>query len=163
MFKIETGNVFTAPIDVLLQGNNCYCIWGAGVARILKQDYPLAYEADLATEEGDESKLGTYTSWTGPHAKIPNKTVTIVNCYSQYDVSSPGVRADYNAIKWVLQKVAEDFKEKVIGYPFLGAGLAQGNPEVLLNIFLEVFKDSPVDATLYLLPGEFPGVERKVY
>jgi len=163
MFKTVTGDVFTAELDVLLQGNNCFCVWGAGVARILKRDYPLAFKADLVTEEGDVGKLGTYSSWTGPHLKIPNKDVTIVNCYTQYDTSSPDVRADYNAIKWVLEKVAEDFKDKVIGMPFLGAGLAGGDPATILDIFLEVFKNSSVDATLYLLPNEFPEVERKTY
>ena len=163
MFKAVTGDVFSAEVDVLVHGCNAFHAMHSGVAGIVRREYMGAINEDYATAKSDENKMGTYSFWTGPHARLPGRTITICNAYTQFDYGRNKVHADYNAIKWVMQKIAEDFKDKVIGFPAIGCGLAGGLMSTVLDIFLEVFKKSSVDATLYLLPNEFQEVERKTY
>jgi O-acetyl-ADP-ribose deacetylase (regulator of RNase III) len=165
MFKIVDGDVFDANIDVLVQGCNCFTSMGSGVAKIVHKEYPEAYAADCKTIRGDRSKLGSYTQWTGNHSRIPNKIITIVNGYTQYDFGrdSNSLYANYDAIKRVMEMVSCEFNGKIIGMPFIGAGLASGNPETILKIFIEVFKPTSNDVTLYLIPTEFLEVVRGIY
>lgn len=163
MFKVQDGDVFSAELDVLVHGCNAFHAAHSGVAAIVRREYIGAINADYATIKGDTGKMGTYSSWTGPHTRLAEKNITICNAYTQYRFGGGKIHADYNAIKWVMQKIAKDFKDKVIGLPLVGCGLAGGSSTIVLEILKDVFKDSPIDATLYLLPGEFPEVERKVY
>ncbi len=48
--------------DVIIHGCNCFCTMGAGIAKAIREQYPAAYEADLATEKGNRGKLGSYSS-----------------------------------------------------------------------------------------------------
>ncbi len=163
MFQVIDGDAFNANIDVLCQGNNIYNTWGAGFALIAKKEYPKAYTVDCATIKGDKTKLGTYTFWTGPHSRIPNKTITLLNCYTQSSFKRNSVQADYEAINNVMKKISVDFKNKSIGFPFIGAGLAGGDPQTILNIFVDIFKNTPNTTTLYLRTNEFFDIERKQY
>jgi O-acetyl-ADP-ribose deacetylase (regulator of RNase III) len=47
--------------NVICHGSNCFCTFGAGIAKQIKQEFPEAYEADLKTNKGDKSKLGWYS------------------------------------------------------------------------------------------------------
>lgn len=164
-FRVLDGDLFSKDIQVIVHGANCFNTMGSGVARIIHDEYPLAYVEDCKTIKGDKNKLGTYTFWTGPHFRIPNKTVTIVNAYSQYDFGrNPNqVFANYEAITKVMNKINQDFPVSIIALPFLGAGLAGGSPQIILDIFLNAFKTSSNDVTLYLIPGQFPEVRRGSY
>lgn len=165
-FRVLDGDLFNKDIQVIVQGCNCFITQGSGIARIVHDEYPEAYAADCKTIKGDINKLGTYTHWTGPHSRIPNKTITIVNAYSQYDFGRlrPGlIFANYEAIKRVMNKINQDFPTNIIALPFLGAGLAGGSPEIILNIFLDAFKNSSNDVTLYLITGQFSEVVRGSY
>lgn len=38
--------------DVIVHGCNCQCAMGAGIAKSIKETFPEAYKADLATTKG---------------------------------------------------------------------------------------------------------------
>lgn len=155
MLKVIESDLFSQPVDVIITSCNCFNTMGGGVAWVIRQEYPGAWQADQNTIKGDRSKLGTFTSWTGNHARLPNRTVTIVNLYGQYDYGTNKVNADYDAIKRGLEAVNRTFTNNVIGLPFAGAGLAKGSPVVLFSIFKEVFDNSPNQVFLCLRHGEF--------
>jgi O-acetyl-ADP-ribose deacetylase (regulator of RNase III) len=67
--------------DVIVHGCNCFCQMGAGIAKTIKQVFPAAYQADLATVAGDQTKLGTYSV---AQVKVPGRMLVIVNGYTQY-------------------------------------------------------------------------------
>lgn len=161
-FRILDGDVFNDPdINILVQGCNCFCTMGSGVARVIHDEYPGAYEADQQTIRGDKSKLGNYTKWTGPHSRIPDKTITIVNAYTQYGFGSGKIFADYQAIENVMNKILVEFPSSYkIGMPFIGAGLAGGDPHVIAFIFDRVFGKAVQEARLILRPTEFPTIPR---
>lgn len=133
--------------DVIIHGCNCQCTMGAGIAKGIKQTFPAAYKADLATERGDRDKLGMYSS-----AEVlvgEDQPLIIVNGYTQLDFrrrKMPNV--DYDAIRSVLKAVKTDFPDKRIGYPAIGAGLAGGDWEVIGEIIAEELMN--VDHTFVL-------------
>ncbi|MCD4722820.1 MAG: macro domain-containing protein [Desulfobacula sp.] len=117
--------------DVIIHGCNCFCSMGAGIAKLIRDDFPAAYQADLKTGMGDKEKLGTYS-----HARIEKNgnIFTVVNGYTQYDFSGHGTLVDYKAIQKLFSRIKNNFTNQKIGYPKIGAGLAKGDWEVISNI-----------------------------
>ena len=127
--------------DVIIHGCNCQNTMGAGIAKSIKQQFPAAYAADLATEKGSRDKLSTYSSAT---VDCDGHELTIVNAYTQFHWRSPGTKrgdrgfnADYDAIRSVFAAIKSDFAGKRIGYPLIGAGLAGGDWNVISEIITE--------------------------
>lgn len=116
--------------DVVVHGCNCFCVMGAGIALSIKRWFPQAYIADFKTMEGDEKKLGTYSSTYDRKYKV-----TVVNAYTQYYYGGRHVK--YDAVRSVFKKIKSDFSGKRIGYPKIGAGLGGGNWEVISKIIDE--------------------------
>jgi O-acetyl-ADP-ribose deacetylase (regulator of RNase III) len=114
--------------DVIVQGCNCFCQMGKGLALSIKEQFPEAYAADCETVKADRSKLGTYSM-----AKIerPGVSFVIINGYTQFSWKGEGVLADYDAVRSVMAAVAREFKGARIGYPMIGAGLARGDWNVI--------------------------------
>lgn len=110
--------------DVIVHGCNCQCQMGKGIALSIKRLFPEAYKADCATEKGAFSKLGTMSI---AEIKRSNVGFFIVNAYTQFHWRGEGVKADYDAIRKVMQGVKLKFAGKRIGYPRIGAGLAGGD------------------------------------
>jgi O-acetyl-ADP-ribose deacetylase (regulator of RNase III) len=121
-------------LDVILHGCNCQCQMGKGIALSIKQRFPEAYKADLRTEKGARSKLGTIS-----FADIARdeRAFTIVNAYTQFHWRGDGVKADYEAIRRAMRVVSSRFSGKRIGYPKIGAGLAGGDWDIIARIIDE--------------------------
>ncbi len=120
--------------DVIVHGCNCFCTMGAGIAKSIRDNFPEAYQADLRTEMGDKTKLGTYS-----YAQVNKQEnrLTIVNGYTQYDFSGENILVDYRAIRELFSKIKTDFRNQRIGYPKIGAGLAKGDWQVISGIINE--------------------------
>lgn len=129
---IELAKV--GKFDVIVQGCNCQCRMGRGIALTIKQQFPEAVAADCQTVVGDRSKLGSFTS-----AKIDRDgyDFTIVNGYTQFHWDGEGVLADYDAIRAVFRQIKAQFSGQRIGYPKLGAGLARGDWAIIAQIITE--------------------------
>lgn len=85
--------------DFIVQGCNCYNAMGSGVARTVKDFYKPAYNADLATKEGDLSKLGKFTVAEVVNFSDNSYAFKIINAYTQagfWDTGKPNV--DYEAV-----------------------------------------------------------------
>jgi O-acetyl-ADP-ribose deacetylase (regulator of RNase III) len=128
LIKLATDGEF----DVIIHGCNCFCTMSAGIAKLIKKQFPEAYEADLATEKGEKSKIGTI-SWV----KSADRKLFIVNGYTQFNWKGNGRKADYEAIRAVFKKVKTEFSGLRIGYPAIGAGLAGGDWNVIGAIIEE--------------------------
>ena len=123
--------------DIIIHGCNCFCSMSGGIARTIKQEFPLAFAADLKTTPGDKEKLGLYTS---AKAKIRKGDLIIINAYTQYDFKGAGTLADYEAIRSVFKAIKTDFSGLRIGYPAIGAGLARGDWSLISKIITEELK-----------------------
>ena len=136
--QIEKGDLVqkakAGEFDVIVHGCNCFCTMGAGIAKTIKQVFPAAYEADVATLAGDKTKLVQYTV-----AKVQagGKALAIVNAYTQYDWKGPGRKADYEALRQAFRRIKHEFTGQRIAYPAIGAGLAGGEWPVIAAIIEE--------------------------
>lgn len=120
--------------DVIVHGCNCFCTMGAGIAKGIKQNFPEAYEADLKTEKGAKSKLGTISS---AEIESSNGRLVVVNAYTQYDWRGAGIKVDYGAVRSAFKEIRKRFTGLRIGYPAIGAGLAGGDWKVVSGIIEE--------------------------
>jgi len=133
--KIVHGDLIKLALDgefdVIIHGCNCHCAMGAGIAKSIKSTFPEAYKADCETIKGSKDKLGTISFAT---VDRDGTKITIVNGYTQYHWRGAGVLVDYDAVRSVMRSVKSSFSGKRIGYPKIGAGLANGDWEKISNI-----------------------------
>lgn len=136
--KIIKGDLIKLALagefEVIVHGCNCFCTMGAGIAKTIKQKFPAAYQADLATVKGEKSKLGKISHAT---IELPKGKLIVVNGYTQYHWKGYDVKADYEAIRQVFKSIKDNFSGLRIGYPALGAGLAGGNWAIIAQIIEE--------------------------
>lgn len=75
----------TGRYYALLHQANCFNTMNSGVARAIREEFPMAYAADLKTIKGDQFKLGTYS-----YAAINELSGYIINLYGQYNYGRDG-------------------------------------------------------------------------
>lgn len=109
--------------DVLVHGCNCMNTMGAGIAKQVRNHFPEAFDADMATRRGDKSKLGAFSSALVVRGAF---SFTVVNAYTQYDWRGTGVKVDYEAVSRVFAAIGAEWRGARIAYPMIGAGLAGG-------------------------------------
>lgn len=172
MIQQIVGDLLTDPtIHVIAHQANLFHTFGGGIAKVIREKFPEAYAADCATLHGDKDevqtdgsvisgrdKLGTYSKAVLPDGRM------IVNCYSQTGMGATDRNTSYNDILIIFREIeaklakynaANPGKEKVVGVPYkYGCGLAGGAWRIVLAIFEEVFKNSPVTLKIVRLPSE---------
>ena len=147
MVKIIYGNLLDFPngIDFIAHSCNTQNVMGAGIARQIKDRYPLAYEADCHAMHEDEVGLGSYSfAWTDA-----TQTKGIYNMYSQDKLG--GERAvDYEGFYLALQNVANhiewqdkhDDEISSLGLPWMiSCGLAGGSWNVIFSMINDILID----------------------
>lgn len=120
--------------DGIVHGCNCFCNMGAGIAKTISKEFPIALEADKATSHGDNSKLGSYTIAETEHGDI-------INAYTQFHYGFGKVNCDYDAIKNVFTTLNEEYKGKYLGIPLIGCGLAGGDWSIVEKLINESTPD----------------------
>ena len=134
------GNLLLSNCEVIAHGCNCFHTMGAGIAHQIKKYFPQAYEADRRTEYASREKLGTFS-------KAEQNGKTIYNLYTQYSTASlPGdCVLDYQALRKALTALAKDTALEVkIGIPWIGCGLAGGDPIIVKDIIEDIFSGRTV-------------------
>lgn len=122
--KYISGNLITlakeGKFDIIVHGCNCFNTMGSGIAREIKENFPIAWEADQATKKGARSKLGTYT--------FAMYDPIVINAYTQYDYGRDGKdRFEYEAFETILENLRLRWPNAHFGFPAIGQGLAGGN------------------------------------
>ena len=128
--------------DGIVHGCNCFCNMGAGIAKTISKEFPVALEADKTTLRGDDSKLGSYTI-------AETEFGNIINAYTQYHYGFGKVNCDYDAILKVFTTLNKEYKGKTIGIPLIGCGLAGGDWSIVEKLINESTPD--LDIHLYYL------------
>jgi O-acetyl-ADP-ribose deacetylase (regulator of RNase III) len=135
MLQHKKGNLLdlaeAGDFDIVVQGCNCFNTMGGGIAREIRERYPMAHMVDYGTLKGDYNKLGNWTTaFTGKFL--------IVNAYTQYNMSRGTDVFEYTAFQLILEKLAFVFPGKRFGLPYIGCGLAGGEQETIVDM-IEVF------------------------
>lgn len=145
-------------MDLLIQGCNCFCSFGGGLAAEILVRLPQAYEADKQTVCGDITKLGKYSQYQF------NNGAYIINGYTQFHYNEAlnnepllegdnvPVLADYTAIAQLFDLIAKEFKDaKTIGIPKIGAGLAFGDWDIIEQLVINKLVNKGFDVTVYVI------------
>lgn len=146
MLKHVSGNLITKALqgeyDVVVHGCNCYCNMGAGIALTIQRIWPQALAADQRTKYGDASKIGTYSYATGFTRTSPVRTFHIINAYTQVgcNASKAVDLFEYDGFIDILNELRSNFPDARFGFPYIGMGLAGGDPERIIPM-LEVFAE----------------------
>ena len=139
------GNYFGAPFEIGLHVCNLYHIFGAGIAKEIKKQYPEAYLADLNTKKGDVTRLGTISIGK---VEGEGKLSHIVNLYAMRGLGPAVRQLSYDALIDCLERTIQyfSFAESPfsIGIPYgMGCGLAGGDWKIVEAIIESCFKDYP--------------------
>lgn len=164
MVTHQVIDLLAAKVNAIAHQANCFHIMGGGVARVIRQKYPEAYNADLKTRKGSRKKLGTFSKADASDG------MQIYNVYSQFDLSRGiGDRATlYDMVEQGLRAVEEDLagpmtitdtidlntEPVILGIPYnYGCVLGGGSWRIVEAIIHEVFSTSPIDVLLCEWPA----------
>ena len=130
--------------DIIVHGCNCQNVMGAGIAKQIKERYPVAYRADTNMHKRTawpNELLGTWSWHVGCVAPNGNK-FTIVNAYTQLNYMPRGIdHFEYESFKLILKKLAMVAPRDRFGFPMIGMGLAGGDPARIIPM-LEEFAET---------------------
>jgi len=140
MIKYIDGDLIklaqAGEFNVIIHGCNCWNTMGSGIAAQIRKVFPRAFTEDYKTIRGDKDKLGTITI-----AKYD--CCDIVNAYTQFKFGQ-GRHADYDAIRGCMKEIQRLYTGKKIGLPFIGAGLAGGDWNIISVIIEEELADEDI-------------------
>jgi O-acetyl-ADP-ribose deacetylase (regulator of RNase III) len=149
MLKHIKGNLLdlaeAGEFDIVVQGCNCFCAMGGGIAREIAERYSHVAAVDAQTQRGDYTKLG---NWTVGRA---TDKFLIINAYTQYNMSTGEDVFEYTAFQLILQKLLRLYGDCRIGLPYIGMGLAKGDKRIIMQqieLFAQRVSDKGGSVTL---------------
>lgn len=148
--KLIKADIFEDPTGIIAHGCNTQGVMGSGIAKIVKDRFPLAY-----TEYYKLCKSYTDTSLLLGDCQLVVITddLIIANCFTQqYYGKAGGPYADLSAIKESLTRAAEFNKmvdnEFQLKMPKIGAGLGGLDWNDVAQVVEEV--EESVDIEIYV-------------
>lgn len=120
--------------DVIVHECSCDCDMQIGLGKQIRQFFPEAYMADMATVCGDMGKLGNYSKAT---SRVKNGELIIINAYTRQNNDNDMC----GAIKSVFQKIKSEFSGLRIGYPQIGTRLKTRSWDQISPIIDEALAD----------------------
>ena len=130
--------------SALVQQLNCFHTQGSGIARRIREEWPIVYDVDVQNSKfGDKTKLGTFT-WA---EVIPNKFA--FGLYSQFNFGGKSRCTSYDALAdglITLNQHLQDNEIFTLGLPKrIGSALGGGSWPIVEAIITDVFQHSPID------------------
>ncbi len=163
----KTGNLLEAPVDYICHQVNCQGRMGSGIAKQIREKWPVVYEEYHAKfQEMENEIIEMCGSWEiqmdvsevllGHTQIVPiNDKQSVVNMFAQQYYGYDGLRyTSYDAFWACLGKILDEVpKGSTIGFPWrIGCGLGGANWEVITTMIEEVLaKDYEV--YIYILEG----------
>lgn len=133
-----------------MHGCNAQGVMGSGVAKIIKDMYPKAFEVYA-------SQHPYYILGEVIPVQVTDE-LTIINAITQEWFGTDKRHADYDAIRQAMKGAQHVMNSKVydgpreLHMPFIGAGLAGGDPDTILAIMEEELGEADFDSTLWIYP-----------
>lgn len=144
--KIINGNILHAKSGILAHGVNCRGVMGAGLARQIREKWPVVYKRYMEEPVGPEMLGSVQFVEIGQLIK-DKPPLVVANCWTQvfYGMKPPhdgaAQHADYKAIEEALTKVVQraiDDNTCVHIPMWIGCGLAGGDPAVVSKIVEDI-------------------------
>lgn len=148
-FRVRYGDMFAeVEAGFIMHGCNAQGVMGSGVARIIKERYRKAYEVYAA--QAPHYILGEVIP-----VQVTDELI-IINAITQNLFGVNQVHADYDAIRQAMKGAKHVVTSNIFNgpqelhMPFIGAGLAGGDPDTIVAIMGEELTSAPFEATLWL-------------
>ena len=160
MVRYKNGDLFGSKCNVICHQVNCQGVMGAGIAKTIRDRYPMVYQRFLARHQKQGSRLGDIDII---YQQDSARGLYIVNLYAQDNYLPRDVcHTDYSAFKECLEKLKteichyRDFclpKMKFkIGFPdHIGCGLAGGLWSVVKGMIETAFSGQEWDVEVWNL------------
>lgn len=115
--------------DMIVHGCNCFCNFGAGFALAVRKKMPALFEADLATEKGDRTKMGRISY---AECRLGDKDIIGVNAYTQFRYGRGGPHFEYGSLRSCMERCSALLyhygnEGRRIIMPKIGSGYAGGD------------------------------------
>lgn len=146
------GSLLDVKEGLLVHGCNAQGVMGSGVAKAIRDTYPIAYQLYRKQYEEKGLRVGQVI-W----AKISDEPrLAIANAITQeFFGRDPGVRyVDYDGVQAAFQRVGKVARDTGLSvhYPRIGAGLGNGDWSVISGIIDEALQG--VTHTLWVPENE---------
>ena len=147
--KYRLGDLFSTDIELILHGCNSKGVMGSGVAKIVRERYPEAYESyALWCSKG--FRLGQYLA-------VPSNNKIIINAVTQQNYGkaieqlgpNPVRYVSYDAVAEIMHSLSKVYAGSTIAMPTIGAALGGGDWAVISAIIESELKT--VQAVVYQL------------
>lgn len=144
--KYVTGDVVEAfkrgEVDVLVHGCNACGVMGSGIAKQIKDEFPWAYDAYKKFEKEYGLSLGT---WSYQFHPMNNKLQGVINLITQDKYLPRDTRHfSYDYFSNSMTSLSNQFTNKIIAMPKIGAGLGGGDWKIIEAIIESAFQDREV-------------------
>lgn len=136
MIRYIDGDVFAGPERFLAHGCNAAGVMGAGVAKVVRQKYPMAYEFYRWEHYQSGLKLGQVYF-------IDCGSKVILNCITQQTYGR-GQQVNYEAIESCMKQINDIANDQEVAMPMIGAGLGGGDWTKIEKIINDTATFKPV-------------------
>lgn len=149
MIKHIKGDIFQSGADVIVHQVNCQGVMGSGVAKQVREKYPVVYEVykELCGQDEPKNLLGI-----AQPVQADENTI-VVNIFAQENFGYDGnCYTDYDALRKGFETVRDNNKDDRIAIPYLmGCHRGGGDWSIVSKMIEEIFADC--DVTLYEYNG----------
>ena len=156
MIVYKKGDLLKSDCNVLVHQCNCKGVMGSGIAKQIRDTYPLVYEEFKKDYDRGNAKLGNILSVEVPLSD--GTTRLIINIYAQDESEPRTIRhTDYGAFAACLFKIKDGFRymnkrEIKIGFPdHIGCGLAGGDWKIVERLIEDVFAEPEWNVEIWKL------------
>ena len=165
MVNFCKGNLLDAPVDYICHQVNCQGRMGSGIAKQIKERWPIVYDAYISAYKDREDEIlrncssfeyapDVSETLLGYLQKVPvNEEQVVINMFAQQYYGYDGKRyTSYDAFWDCLNGIKYSIpKGSKIGFPWgIGCGLGGANWEVIITMIEEVLRDD-FDVYIYIL------------
>lgn len=146
MIEYRKGNLLDVTSGVIAHGVNCQGVMGSGVAKAIREKYPIVYEE---YRKDVNSWIEGFSSTGGQLGRVQfvpiSKVLVIANCFTQDFYGTLKRHVNYDAVASSFYKLNKrrDFYGQ-LNIPKIGAGLGGGDWNVIESIIKSEYKDDVI-------------------
>lgn len=146
MIKIIESDIFEGNTDVIIHQVNCQGVMGSGIAKQVKNKFPIAFSAyKTLCDFSDKTSLLGKIQIINNLKRGNGLKFSLVNVFSQDKYGYSGQFTDYEALKKCLLRINEKFAGKTIGIPYLmGCHRGGGDWNIVSKMISENLKDCEI-------------------
>ena len=145
MIQEIDADLLEYPLQGIIHQSNCFHTFGSGIAKLIREKYPEAFDADLKSgTKGDSHRLGSYSV-----AHVLKEDKYIFNLYGQYNYGALARFTSYDSIDRGLRKIeiyARDNNLSTLGLPKnMGCVRGGGSWRIVRAIIEDIFADNAIE------------------